>query len=90
MNKAKAKKIALESTPSWGELKEMILKSDISGVSKVNRSLSRAYIQQMFLTFLESKDLSETPKTISFSVNADKNTINRDGMSIVNMLREFG
>lgn len=89
MNKTQAKKIALEETPSWGDLKKLIEKSNLNGVSKVNKSIPRQHLAKIFLELINSKKLDEIPETLSFNIARDRNTINSNGMCIVNILREF-
>lgn len=90
MNKVKAKKEARENKKTWGELRDIILNASKTGMSKVNKSLTREQVSGIFMDMINEKDLTDIPDGECFNSRRDCFQISSAGLGIMNILREFG
>lgn len=90
MNKVKAKKEARENKKTWGELRDIVLNASKSGMSKVNKSLTKEQASGIFLAMINEKELNEVPRGEHFNVHKERFQISSTGLGIMNILREFG
>lgn len=91
MNKTKAKQMAQNNTMTWGEIAEIIEGNDLSGMSKVNKSLTRQQVYGIFKNMLDvEKDKNDVPKGMVYSVRKNKEIMSSSALGIMNILREFG
>jgi hypothetical protein len=89
MNKKQAKIEAENNTKTWGELLGLVEAADLRGMSRVNKSLTREQVAQIFKDMISGRDLNEVPQGLRFDVYRDCNRISADGLGIQNLLREF-
>lgn len=90
MNKVDAKEIAMINEKTWAELKAMVVNSDKNGTSKVNPTLKKSVVADIFMNMFKNKDLEKVPVTTYFHPMKNRLQLNGDGIGIVNLLREFG
>tara|TARA_Y100001956_G_scaffold27558_1_gene27343 strand:+ start:3896 stop:4165 length:270 start_codon:yes stop_codon:yes gene_type:complete len=89
MNQTTAKKKAYEGNVRVGYLRELLNKANNTGMCKINPSLPRAKAIEMFLAGLEGRDDNDTPNTTMIG-RRDRITLNVFGMTVKNILAEFG
>lgn len=91
MNKKKAKEQACSNTKTWEELFAVLDGANLSGMSKVNKSLTREQVYSIFQSMKDDiSDLTIIPKGMRYSFRRDKEIISGEALSIMNLLREFG
>jgi len=74
---AKAEKAAKENKKTWGELRDIILNADKSGMSVLNKSLTKEKVGVLFLDMIKhEKDPVKVPVGLELP-------------TIANILREF-
>jgi len=89
MNKAKAKQEALSNTRTWGELLDIVKSNrDQGGMSKLNKSLTKAQAVNIFENMIKERDLSEVPSGLKYDCYKDREVMSGDGLGIWNLLRE--
>lgn len=89
MNKRQARAEAENNTRTWGDLLILIESADLSGMSRVNKSLTREQTSQIFKDMIAERDLDEVPKGQRYDVCKNCMRISMDGLGIQNILREF-
>lgn len=88
MNKSKAKKEAKENKRSWGELKSIFDNASDTGMSIVNKSLTKKQVLSIFKPMFDGKDLSVVPDGERYCGRRDKIIMTGDALGIMNLLRE--
>ena len=76
MNKRQARDEAFDKKRTWGELLSLVENSDMTGMAKINKSLTREEAGTIFKNMIAGKTLTEIP-------------VGRSTLSIQNLLREF-
>lgn len=90
MNKVKAKKEARENKKTWGELRNIVLNASKSGMSKINKSLTKEQVSGIFIDMINEKDLNDIPDGECYNSRKNCLQISSSGLGIMNILREFG
>ena len=89
MNKKQAKQEAENNTRTWGELLAIVEGADLTGMSKLNKSLTREQSAQIFKNMIAERDLNEVPNGLRYDAYKDCMRISGDGLGVQNILREF-
>jgi hypothetical protein len=58
-------------------------------MSKVNKSMTKEQVIDLFASAIKEKDLDTKPKTMRYNIARGYETLSGDGLSVVNILREF-
>lgn len=88
-SKHKAAAVAREERLTWGELKSMIEKSPMEGVSIVNPAIPLKIIAVIHMAVIDSHDLNEVPKAWRNDPYSGKPRPSRDFLIVTNILRDF-
>jgi len=89
MNKQKAKAEAENNTRTVGELLAIVDAADLTGMSKLNKGLTRVQAAQIFKGMLAGRSADEVPKGTRWDVSRNSMRMSGDGLGIQNLLREF-
>ena len=89
MNKTKAKSEAMNNKRSWAELLKIVDSADLSGMSKVNKSITRKQVAEIFKSMIKEKCLNDVPDGARYDIYKDKLMMSAYGLGIMNLLREF-
>lgn len=89
MNKTKAKEQARNNTRTWRELLAIVENSNLDGMAKINKNLTRFQAATIMKNMISERKLDEVPKGECYDSFRDRSTISVDGLGIQNLLREF-
>lgn len=89
MNRRQAKLEAINNKRTWGELREIVNRANRNGMSRVNKSLTKIQVYEIFKKIIDARDLSEIPTGERYSVSRNRYVMTGDGLAIFNLLREF-
>ena len=89
MNRKQAKEEARNNTRTWGELLQLVRASSLQGMSRVNKSATKAQAANIMENMIAERDLGDVPKGERYDVFRNQYRISGDGLAIQNLLREF-
>jgi len=89
MNKKQAKDEAIENKRTWGELLALVDSSSGAGMSRVNKSLTKTQAIEIFKGALSKRNPDDYPKTLVPHRTQERMTFGGDGLTVINILREF-
>lgn len=91
MNKREARKQAMNNTKTFAEFLTLINTCKAGNVkSKLNPSLSKLQVQGIFRLAVKGRNQSEIPKGSRLNFVKNRTEMSSDGLTIYNILREFG
>lgn len=89
MNKKIAKLISYGGAITFGELQNLINKTDRTGISKLNKNLTREMALSIMEGAIKGKDPESRPLTTTYN-RRDKLTLTMQGINTMNILIECG
>lgn len=89
MNKKQAKAEAINNTLTWGELSEIVTNGNKDGHSSVAQQVSKLDVEKIMREVIREQDWNAIPSG-NWLNHKGKYSLSKNGMIIMNILREFG